>query len=97
MKNALLATVLATFAIGASLTLAQMSAFAANADNPYGNVDHRNDAGNDTGDSKIDGLNAQQLNQNYKGPLELRTPSQPIVLMPAQPDVVTVPPTTTAR
>jgi hypothetical protein len=30
-------------------------------------VDKRNDAGNDTGDSKVDALNAQQLNQNYQG------------------------------
>jgi hypothetical protein len=36
--------------------------FAANANNPYGNVDHRNDAGNDTGDSRVDALNQAQLN-----------------------------------
>ncbi len=41
---------------------------AANADNPYGNIDRRNDKGNDTGDSKVDQLNAGQLNRNYTGP-----------------------------
>lgn len=41
---------------------------AANADNPYGNVDRRNDSGNDTGDSRVDGLNAGQLDRNYRGP-----------------------------
>ena len=34
---------------------------AANARNPYGNVDHRNDAGIDTGDSQVDQLNQAQL------------------------------------
>ncbi len=48
---------------------------AANAGAPYSNVDHSNDAGNDTGDSKVDGLNAGQLNQNYTGPVQLRAPA----------------------
>ncbi len=34
---------------------------AANATNPYGNVNHRNDAGNDTGDSEVERLNENQL------------------------------------
>ena len=42
-------------------------AFAAHAGAPYKNVDHKNDAGNDTGDSKVDQLNAAQLNSNYQG------------------------------
>ena len=39
------------------------AAWAANARNPYGNVDPRNDAGNDTGDAQVDRLNQQQLNR----------------------------------
>jgi len=42
--------------------------YAANASAPYANVDHRNDAGNDTGDSQVDKLNDMQLDKNYKGP-----------------------------
>ncbi len=52
------ATALAT---GLSLS----AAHAANWRNPYGNVNHANDAGNDTGDSQVDSLNAAQLDQNY--------------------------------
>lgn len=37
---------------------------AANANQPYQNVDHSNDAGNNTGDSKVDALNRGQLDQN---------------------------------
>ena len=51
------------------------AAFAANARAPYSNVDHSNDMGNDTGDSKVEGLNAQQLNENYHGPLQMRPPA----------------------
>lgn len=40
---------------------------AANARNPYGNIDRRDDAGNDTGDSQVDRLNEGQLDQNYRG------------------------------
>ncbi len=49
--------------IGAALAavLVAPACMAANARNPYGNVDHRNDAGNDTGDSQVDALNAAQL------------------------------------
>ena len=43
------------------------SAHAANARNPYGNVNHANDAGNDTGDSQVDRLNSAQLDENYNG------------------------------
>ena len=58
MKTTLLLAVLA-LASGAALN----SAHAAHAGAPYQNVDKRNDAGNDTGDSQIDQLNAAQLNQ----------------------------------
>ncbi len=45
---------------------------AADAGNPYGNVDRRNDAGNDTGDSEVERLNEGQLDQNYRGPYSYR-------------------------
>ena len=48
----------------------------ANVRNPYGNVDRRNDAGNDTGDSEVERLNSQQLGQNYRGPYY--TPGAPV-------------------
>ncbi len=59
----LLPVLAAGFTVG--LALAPASVQAANAKNPYANVDRRNDSGNDTGDSKVDALNAAQLNQNY--------------------------------
>jgi hypothetical protein len=52
-------------AIGSVLALAPRPAFAAHAGAPYTNVDPRNDRGNDTGDSQIEGLNQRQLDQNY--------------------------------
>lgn len=39
-------------------------AMAANADQPHQNVDKRNDAGNDTGDSRVESLNRGQLDRN---------------------------------
>jgi hypothetical protein len=64
----------ASGAIASALALAP-AAFAAHAGAPYTNVDHSNDMGNDTGDSQVEGLNSQQLNQNYQGPVQLRSPS----------------------
>jgi len=58
---------LAAFALVAAPTLLPSVAHAAHAGTPYKNVDKKNDAGNDTGDSKVDQLNEQQLNQNYQG------------------------------
>lgn len=52
------------FAVCAALiawAAAAPECLAANVNNPYGNVDHRNDAGNDTGDSQVDRLNEAQL------------------------------------
>ena len=49
--------------LGATL-LTPAASYAANAGNPYGNVNHANDAGNDTGDAQVDQLNQQQLNSN---------------------------------
>ncbi len=51
------------------------TAHAAHAGDPYRNVDHSNDMGNDTGDSQVEGLNAGQLDENYHGPVEMRAPS----------------------
>ena len=45
----------------ALLALGTLAAQAADATHPYSNVDHRNDAGNNTGDSQTDQLNAQEL------------------------------------
>ena len=41
---------------------APLPAAAANANNPYSNVDHRIDAGNNTGDAQVEQLNQAQLN-----------------------------------
>lgn len=65
------------FALLAGIAVHSGSAHAANWQNPYSNVDHRWDNGNDTGDSQIDRLNAQQLDQNYRGPWTERAPAQP--------------------
>jgi hypothetical protein len=75
MRQILLAVRLVTLGVAGTIALASPAAHAANADNPYGNVDHSNDAGNNTGDSRVDGLNANQLNENYKGSVQPRAPS----------------------
>jgi hypothetical protein len=64
MKTTALFAALALVAVPA---VVPSVAHAAHAGAPYKNVDKKNDAGNDTGDSKVDELNAQQLNQNYRG------------------------------
>ncbi len=71
-----------TVALGAAALLSG-TAYAANWHDPYGNVDHRVDAGNDTGDSQVDQLNAQQLNENYRGPYYIGRPPPPGVRPPA--------------
>lgn len=58
---------LAALALIAAPALVPSVAHAAHAGAPYKNVNKKNDAGNNTGDSKVDQLNAQQLNQNYQG------------------------------
>ncbi len=58
MKTVLMLAALA-LASGAALR----PAYAAHAGAPYANVNKTNDAGNDTGDSQVDQLNAAQLNQ----------------------------------
>ncbi len=54
-----------------------VAAFAANANNPYSNVDHRNDAGNNTGDAQVESLNQGQLNGTGLTPAPFRLPSPP--------------------
>ncbi len=62
-------TRLITAVLAASALLAAApAAHAANVRKPYANVDRRNDAGNDTGDSQVDRLNEMQLDRNYTGP-----------------------------
>ena len=55
----------ALLAVASVLAFAPLSAYAAHAGAPYVNVNPRNDWGNDTGDSQIEGLNERQLDQNY--------------------------------
>lgn len=71
MKHVLLASGL--LALG--LMSSPGTAHAANANDPYGNVDKRNDAGNNTGDGQVDKLNSGQLNENHRGPVVMRQPS----------------------
>lgn len=96
MRKLLLAASVAALGWQVPSVLTPSPASAANADNPYGNVDHRNDAGNDTGDSRVDNLNANQLNGNYKGSLQPRAPSGAATAAPAQPGMPP-PPGTTVR
>lgn len=48
---------------------------AAHADDPYRNVDHSDNKGNDIGDSQVAGVNRSQLNETYRGRVELRGPA----------------------
>lgn len=60
-----------------AVALTAPAAQAANARNPYGSVDRRNDAGNDTGNWQTDQLNDMQLNRNYQGPYYPVAPRRP--------------------
>ncbi len=83
----------ATIMAGALILAAPLAARAANADHPYQNVDHRNDAGNNTGDSQVDRLNQAQLNSNgipassyaYAGPPAVYYPPAPAYAQPPRP------------
>jgi len=46
--------------------IAAVPALAANAEAPSQNVDKSNDAGNSTGDDKVDSLNKGQLDENQR-------------------------------
>lgn len=59
---------LPALAAAAALLASASAGLAANARNPYGNVDRRVDAGNDTGNREVDRLNEMQLDRNYRGP-----------------------------
>lgn len=76
------AVFLSALALAASASL--HPALAAHAGAPYQNVDRQNDAGNDTGDSKVDDLNAQQLNSNYYRTHPAPPPGAIIVPSPRQ-------------
>jgi hypothetical protein len=52
------------------LALAPRTGWGANADHPYQNVDPSNDKGNNTGDAKVEDLNASQLDENQKPPAQ---------------------------
>ena len=52
--------------LAAALAVSAAPAFAANADQPYKNVDKTNDKGNDTGNGRVEDLNRGQLDQNQK-------------------------------
>jgi hypothetical protein len=57
--------------LGAAVLLAMLGwnpAWGADAAHPYTNVNHANDAGNDTGDSKVEALNQAQLSGNPPSP-----------------------------
>lgn len=59
-------------------------ALAANADAPHGGVDRSNDAGNSTGDDKVDTLNRGQLDANQK-PATVQPAPDPATVAPAAP------------
>ena len=85
------ALVASALALGLALGIAP--AFAANARQPYSNVDKRNDRGNDTGDSQVERLNQQQLDQarSVNGPAMAPNPGlgapmmEPMAPMPMAP------------
>jgi len=73
-----------SYAIAITLLLgAAAPALAANADTPQANVDKRNDAGNSTGNDKVDALNRGQLDANQKSPATAAsTPTAPAPATP---------------
>ncbi len=74
MKTLTLLRALAIAAVPA-LALSPNTGSAAHAGAPYRDVDRSNDTGNDTGDARVEGLNDQQRDEDYRGPLELRAPA----------------------
>ncbi len=65
MKNTVVLTALAALSVGG--LLASPAALAANAKHPYSHVNHKNDAGNRSGDTETAKLNEQQLTQHQNG------------------------------
>ena len=60
----------------AALAIPAVPALAANADQPYLNVDKSNDQGNSTGNGKVEDLNKAQLDVNQK-PAPATPPTTP--------------------
>ena len=74
------------YAIAITLLLAAAApALAANADAPQANVDKRSDAGNSTGNDKVDALNRGQLDANQKPATPPAPASTPAAPAPAAP------------
>lgn len=76
----------AALVVLAGASLLPSGAQAANARNPYGNIDRSNDRGNPTGDSETERLNAMQLDQNYRGPYYPVGSAPPPVVAPLPPE-----------
>jgi hypothetical protein len=74
----------AALALAAAVATAPAGVRAANADHPYENIDKRNDAGNDTGDSQVESLNRGQLDENQRpaGQAPFSGPAGPVVILP---------------
>lgn len=75
MRPSFAAAVTVTLALISYTGLAPTPAQAAHAGDAYRNVDRSNDLGNDTGDSRVEGLNSSQLDQNYHGTWQMRPPA----------------------
>ena len=70
------AAIVAALALAAPIGLPK-AALAANANNPYSNVDRRVDAGNNTGDAQVEQLNQAQLGQSGPPAYYGRTQARP--------------------
>ncbi len=74
------------YAIAITLLLGSIApALAANADAPQSNVDKRDDAGNSTGNDKVDALNRGQLDASQKPAAPAAPASAPATPSPAAP------------
>ena len=74
------------FAIALTLLFAAAApAVAANGDAPHSNVDKTNDAGNSTGNDKVDALNRGQLDENQKPAAPAAAPAVSPASPPAAP------------
>ena len=78
-----------------ALAIVAAPAMAANADQPYQNIDKSNDAGNSTGNFQVDPLNRSQLDENQRTPPPgtVTTEPGPLITLPPN-SVATVPPGT---
>ena len=69
--------------VAAGSALYSAPSIAANARQPYSNVNKRNDKGNDTGDSQVERLNQQQLDSVRSQSGYVVGAPQPVVGAPA--------------